>query len=261
MDIVVCVKQVPDTAEVRIDPRTGVLIREGVPSVINPLDLYAVEEALRIRERLGGKVTVISMGPPQAEEVIRDGLAMGCDEGVLLTDRVFAGADTLATSYTLACGIRRKGHFDLVVCGMKSVDGDTAQVGPGLAQELGIPHIAYVCGIDEVTGEYIIVEKLLEDGVEVIRCPLPCLISVVKGINTPRLPSFKLKLAARKAEIKRWGSNDLAGDKNRYGLDGSPTRVVKIFTPDPRSQGEVIEGPPKAQAEKLYIKLRELSIV
>lgn len=254
-------KQVPETTEVKIDPKTGTLMREGVPAVINPFDLHAVEEGLRIREKVGGKVTVISMGPPQAEEAVRDALAMGCDEGILLTDKAFAGADTLATSYTLACGIRKIGRFDLIICGMKTTDGDTGQVGPGLAQELGIPHVAYVNRIREIAENYLVVEKLVEDGVEVIKCPLPCLLTVLKGINEPRLPSLKTKLRARKMEVKRWGVEDLDGDPARYGLDGSPTQVVKVFTPEPPSKGEMIEGPPRVQAETLYVKLRELKVI
>lgn len=256
-----CVKQVPETTEVKIDPKTGTLMREGVPAIINPFDLHAIEEGLRIKEKVGGKVTVISMGPPQAEEAVRDALAMGCDEGVLLTDKAFAGADTLATSYTLACGIRKIGRFDLVICGMKTTDGDTGQVGPGLAQELGIPHVAYVNRINEIADDYLVVEKLVEDGLEVIKCPLPCLITVLKGINEPRLPSLKTKLMARKAEVKKWGAGDLEGERSRYGLDGSPTQVIKVFTPEPPSKGERIEGPPRIQAETLYMKLKELKVI
>ncbi|MEM2123586.1 MAG: hypothetical protein QXE79_08130, partial [Candidatus Bathyarchaeia archaeon] len=227
--IVVCVKQVPETTEVEIDPETGTLKREGVPAVLNPFDLHAIEEAVRIKERHGGTVTAVSMGPPQAESAVRDALALGCDEGVLLSDKMFAGADTLATSYTLAQAIRKLGGFDLIICGMKTTDGDTAQVGPELAEELGIPHVAYVNGIRELTEDYMIVEKLVEDGFEIIKVPLPCLITVTKGINEPRLPSLKAKLQARRGRITIWGSGDLAGDPSRYGLVGSPTQVVKVF--------------------------------
>ncbi|WP_455367620.1 electron transfer flavoprotein subunit beta/FixA family protein [[Eubacterium] cellulosolvens] len=259
--IVACIKQVPDTTEVKIDSTTGTLIREGIPTVINPFDLHAIEEGLRIIERIGGRVIAISMGPPQAKEAVKDALAMGCHEGILLTDRAFVGADTLATSYTLACGIRKTGIFDLVICGMKTIDGDTGQVGPGLAQELGIPHIAYVSRICEITHDHIVVEKLVENGLEVIYCPLPCLITVVKGINEPRLPSLKLKLKARKAEIKKWGVKELKGEKHRYGLEGSPTRVIKIFTPKTLSKARIIGGTPRAQAEKLCLKLKEMKII
>ncbi len=261
MEIIVCIKQVPETTEVKIDTKTGTLMREGVPAVLNPFDLHAIEEGLRIKERVGGSVTAISMGPPQAEEAVRDALAMGCDGGILLTDKIFAGADTLATSYTLAYGIRKMRRFELVICGMKTVDGDTGQVGPGLAQELGIPHVAYVSKIDEIAPDHVVVEKLVEDGVESIRCPLPCLIAVVKGINEPRLPSLKLKIKSRNTKIEMWNYTDLEGDKTRYGLEGSPTQVVKVFTPEPPSKGELIEGSLRVQAEKLYFKIKELKII
>ena len=261
MNIIICLKQVPETTEVKIDPETKTLVRKGVPSEINPLDLHAIEEGLRIREKLGGKVTVISMGPTQAEEVIRDAMAMGCDDGVLLTDKAFAGADTLATSYTLALGMKKLGSFDLVICGMKTTDGDTSQVGPGLAQELGITHVAYVSKIVEISKRYIVVEKMVEDGIEVIKCPLPNLITVVKGINEPRLPSLKLKIKARKVQIRTWNPEDLGGESSRYGLDGSPTQVVEVFTPEPPHKGEMIEGAAKIQAEKLFKKLKELKFL
>jgi electron transfer flavoprotein beta subunit len=259
--IIVCVKQVPETTEVEIDPETGTLRREGVPAVVNPFDLHAIEEAVRIKERHGGTVTAVSMGPPQAEAAVRDALALGCDEGVLLTDRMFAGADTLATSYTLAQAIRKLGAFDLIICGMKTTDGDTAQVGPELAEELGIPHVAYVNKIRGLTETHMEVEKLMEDGFEVIKVPLPCLITVTKGINEPRLPSLKAKLQARRSPVTIWGSRDLAGDPSRYGLAGSPTQVVRVFTPEPPGRGEVITGSPERQAERLLEKLVELKLI
>lgn len=259
--IIVCVKQVPETTEVEIDPETGTLRREGVPAVVNPFDLHAIEEAVRIKERHGGTVTAVSMGPPQAEAAVRDALALGCDEGVLLTDRMFAGADTLATSYTLAQAIRKLGAFDLIICGMKTTDGDTAQVGPELAEELGIPHVAYVNKIRGLTETHMEVEKLMEDGFEVIKVPLPCLITVTKGINEPRLPSLKAKLQARRSPVTIWGSRDLAGDPSRYGLAGSPTQVVRVFTPEPPGRGEVITGNPERQAERLLEKLVELKLI
>ena len=259
--IIVCIKQVPETTEVEIDPETGTLRREGVPAVVNPFDLHAIEEAVRIKEKHGGRITAISMGPPQAESAVRDALALGCDESILLTDKTFAGADTLATSYTLAQAIRKVGNFDLIICGMKTTDGDTAQVGPELAEELGIPHVVYVNKIRELTQSHMEVEKLMEDGYEIVRMPLPCLITVTKGINEPRLPSFKAKLQARKSRITIWGSKDLAGDPSRYGLTGSPTQVVKVFTPEPPAKGELITGNPKEQAEKLFQKLTELKLI
>lgn len=261
MEIVVCVKQVPETTEVKIDPETGTLVRDDVPSEINLLDLHAIEEGVRIKEKAGGRITIISMGPPQAEESVRDALAMGCDDGILLTDEAFAGADTLATSHTLALGIKKLDRFDLIICGMKTTDGDTAQVGPGLAYELGVPHVAYVNRIVEMVQDHIVVEKMIEEGVEYIQCPLPCLITVVKGINEPRLPPLKLKIKARKSQIKKWGLKDLSGDASNYGLDGSPTRVVEVFTPNPPQKGEIIEGTTREQAEGLFKKLKEIKIL
>lgn len=261
MDIIVCIKQVPETTEVKIDPETRTLVREGVPSEINPLDLHAIEEGLRIREKFGGKVVVISMGPPQAEEAIRDALAMGCDNGLLISDNAFAGSDTLATWYALALGIKKIGHYDLVICGMKTTDGDTGQVGPGLAQGLGIVHIAYVSKIEEISDSHIVVNKMVEDGTEVIKCPLPCLLTVLKGINEPRLPSLKLKIKARKSPIKTWGPKELIGELSRYGLDGSPTQVVEVFNPEPPKKGEMISGTPQVQAENLFNKLKSLKIL
>jgi electron transfer flavoprotein beta subunit len=259
--IIVCIKQVPETTEVEIDPETRTLVREGVPSEINLLDLHAIEESLRIREKFGGKVIVMSMGPPQAEEAIRDALAMGCDDGILINDKAFAGSDTLATWYTLALGIKKIGHYDLVICGMKTTDGDTGQVGPGLAQGLGIAHIAYVNKIEEISKSLIVVNKMVEDGTEVIKCPLPCLLTVLKGINEPRLPSLKMKIKARKSAIKTWGPKELEGELSRYGLDGSPTQVVEVFNPEPPEKGEMISGTPQVQAEKLVDKLKNLKIL
>jgi electron transfer flavoprotein beta subunit len=261
MNIVVCIKQVPETTEVKIDPETKTLVREGVPSEINPLDLHAIEESLRIREKIGGKVMVISMGPPQAEEAIRDALAMGCDDGLLISDNAFAGSDTLATWYALALGIKKIDHYDLVICGMKTTDGDTGQVGPGLAQGLGIAHVAYISKIEEISENHIVVNKMVEDGTEVIKCPLPCLLTVLKGINEPRLPSLKLKIKARKSTIKTWGAKELGGELSRYGLDGSPTQVVEVFNPEPPEKGEMISGTPQVQVENLFNKLKNLKIL
>lgn len=261
MQIIVCIKQVPDTADIKIDPQTNTLMREGVPSIVNPFDTYAIEEGVRLKERYEGKVTVISMGPPQAEEALREAISLGVDEGVLLCDRAFAGADTLATSYTLAKGIKRIGKFDLIVCGKQAMDGDTAQVGPGLAEKLNIPHVTYVRKIEEVKDRYIWVERLMEEGYEVIKMPFPALITVVKEINEPRMPSLKGKLKAKSASIITWDAKDLAAEENRIGLQGSPTQVIKIFSPQPRGRGERIEGTPSEQAAKLVEKLRETKIV
>jgi len=261
MNFIVCIKQVPGTTQVKIDPRTNTLIREGVESIVNPFDTYAIEEGLRLKERIGGKVTVISMGPPQAESALREALSMGCDEAVLLTDAGFAGSDTLATSYTLACGIRKIGEFDLVICGKQAIDGDTAQVGPGIAEKLGIPAVTYVKKIEEIDKAYIKAERMMEEGYEVIEMGLPALITVVKEINEPRLPSLKGMMRARKAKIHIWNSSDIACEKTRIGQSGSPTIVNKIFTPPPRKGGEMIRGDPEEQTRKLVEKLCEAKVI
>ena len=261
MRIIVCVKQVPATAEIMIDPKTGTLVREGVESTVNPFDMYAIEEGVRLKERYGGIVTAISMGPRQAEAALREALAIGCNEAILLSDRSFAGADTLATAYTLARGIRNIGSYDLIICGLKTTDGDTGQVGPGLAEEMGMPHVSYVRKIVDVKEDTINLERSLDDVYEQVQAPLPCLITVTKEINEPRLPSFKLKLMAKRASITVWDSSSLDGDPERFGLEGSPTRVVKVFHPEPRASGEVITGDPRTQAERLVQRLREWRFV
>ncbi|MFA7160533.1 MAG: electron transfer flavoprotein subunit beta/FixA family protein [Kiritimatiellia bacterium] len=257
MHIVVCIKQVPDTADVKIDPKTNTLIREGVASVINPFDMYAIEEAIRIKEKKGGKVTVLSMGPPQAESALREAISMGADSAVLLSDRAFAGSDTWATSYTLSMALRKLFPFQLVICGKQASDGDTAQVGPGMAAHLDLPQITYVRKIEEIADDHIVAERLLEDGTEVIRSPLPCLLTVVKEINEPRIPSLKGKLAAKKAQITVWKSADLGCDPAGLGLDGSPTKVVKIFNPPPRAGGEMLKGEPDEVVRQLVAKLKD----
>ena len=260
MHVVVCIKQVPDTTDVKIDPTTNTLIREGVASIVNPFDMYAIEEALRLKAKLGGKVTAVSMGPPQAESALREAIAMGVDEGVLVTDRAFAGSDTWATSYTLAMAIRKIGPFDLILCGKQASDGDTAQVGPGIATHLDLPQITYVRKIEEIDGNRIVAERLLETGYEAVEAPLPCMLTVVKEINEPRLPSLKGKMAARKAVIAKWSAADIQAEKNKIGLDGSPTKVVRIFTPPPRAGGQVLKGAPEEIVPTLVEKLREAVI-
>jgi electron transfer flavoprotein beta subunit len=261
MRIIVCIKQVPDTMEVQIDPETGTLQREGIEAVVNPLDMYAIEEGIRLKEKHGGTVIALSMGPPQAEKALREALALGCDEAVLLSDRAFAGADTWATAYTLACAIRKLGDYDLIVCGLKTTDGDTAQVGPGLAEVLGIPHVSYVGRIVDVEDERMIVERPIEESEEVVEAPLPCLITATKEINVPRLPSFRRKMQARKMEVAVWGASDLNGETSRFGLEGSATRVIKVFPPPPRPGGERLIGDAASQASALLQKLRERHIL
>ena len=228
MKIVVLVKQVPDTTEVRIDRETNTLIREGVPSIINPFDMYAIEEGLRIREQAGeGTVTVMSMGPPQVESALREAIALGVDDAVLLSDRAFAGSDTWSTSYTLAAGIRKLGGCDVILCGKQAIDGDTAQVGPGVAAvpRRATGHVRAEARRSRTASAT--AERMMEDGYDVIRVPLPAVFTVVKEINEPRLPSLKGKMRAKKAEIMVWGQADLEVDAAELGLDGSPTRVVE----------------------------------
>lgn len=257
MNIVVCVKQVPDTTDVRIDPKTNTLIREGVASILNPFDAYALEEAVLIKEKSGGKVTVITMGPPQAEAILRDAVAVGADEVILISDRAFAGADTLATSYTLSQGIRKIGNVDLILCGKQAIDGDTAQVGPGIAAYLDIPQIAFVKKVREISAEKAVVERMVEDGYEVVESSFPMLMTVVKDINEPRLPSLRGKMMAKKAEITVWKAADIDADSSRIGLEGSPTWVDKIATPPPRSGGEIFEGDAEEIVEKFIKKLQD----
>lgn len=258
LNIVVCVKQVPDTTDVRIDPKTNTLIREGVESIMNPFDMYAVEEALRVKEKHEGKVTVISMGPPQAESVLREAISMGVDEGVLLSDRAFAGSDTWATSYTLAKGIQSIGQFDIIICGKQAADGDTAQVGPGIAVHLNIPQITYVKKVENIENGNITVERLIEEGYEIIEASLPCLMTVVKEINEPRIPSLKGMMRSKKAEIKAISAADLDVKSEYLGLDGSPTQVVKIFSPPVRQKGEMFTGEVSDIVEKLSNVIKEI---
>jgi electron transfer flavoprotein beta subunit len=259
MHFLVCIKQVPDTTDVKIDPKTNTLMREGVAAIVNPFDMYAVEEALRLKERIGNShVTAITMGPPQAESALREVLAMGVDNAILLSDRAFAGSDTWATSYALSMAVRKIGAFDAIVCGKQASDGDTAQVGPGIATHLDLPQITYVRKIESVSGTELVAERLLETGYEVIRTSLPCLLTVVKEINEPRLPSLKGKMAAKKAVITKWTAADIGADARKCGLEGSPTKVVKIFTPKPREGGRILKGDPNEVAAELAAELKNI---
>ncbi len=260
MHVVVCIKQVPDTADVKIDPKTNTLVREGVASIINPFDMYAIEESIRIKEKLGGKITVLTMGPPQADQALREAISMGADAGILLSDRAFAGSDTWATSYTLAQAMRKIGDYNIIICGKQASDGDTAQVGPGIAAHLDLAQITYVRKIEEIGADYIVAERLLEEGFEIIRAPLPCVLTVVKEINEPRLPSLKGKLAAKKAVLTHWKAADLEGEAQKFGLDGSPTKVVRIFTPPARQGGQIFRGEPEEIVPQLVEKLKDAVI-
>ena len=251
MNIVVCIKQVPETTEVKINPQTNTLIREGVKSIINPFDAYALEEAVRLKDKLGAKTTVITMGPPQAESVLREAMAMGIDEAILISDRAFAGSDTWATSYTLSCAIKKIENFDLILCGKQASDGDTAQVGPGISTHLDIPQVTYVKKIEEITDKTMRVERMMEEGFEIIETPLPALLTVVKEINEPRLPSLKGLMRAKQAKITQWSAKDLNLEPRFLGLDGSPTRVIRIFTPAPRKGGQMLTGETGEVVDKL----------
>ncbi|MGD2142425.1 MAG: electron transfer flavoprotein subunit beta/FixA family protein [Candidatus Bathyarchaeota archaeon] len=261
LNIIVCIKQVPETTEVEFDEETGRLKREGIAAIVNPFDEYAVEEGLRLKEKYGGIVKVLTMGPPQAETALRDALAMGVDEGYLATDRAFAGADTWATSYTLGLCIEKMAPYDLVICGLKTTDGDTGQVGPELAHHLGVPHACYVKEIHKISEDVIRLSRFLDDGIETLEAPLPIVLSVSKDINQPRLATLRGRLNARKAEIHKITSKDLETDPSNLGLDGSPTRVVKIFTPEPPEAGDVFEGTPEELAEKIFEKLLECKVI
>lgn len=261
MKIAVCIKQVPETGQARWDLKTNTMIREGTPSIVNPFDLYAIEEGLRIKEKLGGELIAVTMGPPQAQDALREVISMGADDAVLLSDRAFAGADTLATSRTLAAAIKKIGNVDLAICGKQATDGDTAQVGPEMAYHLGVPFIAYVRKIEEIKDGYLRAERMMEFGYEVVESPLPAVLSVVKEINDPRLPSLKGKLKARKFEITGWSLEDLDLDEGAVGLAGSPTQVIKVFTPPPRDKGEVLEGDVATLVEGLVSRLRKYKFI
>ena len=262
MEILVCIKQVPGTSKVEVDPVTGVLKRDGVDSKMNPYDLYALETALKIREEKGGVIKVITMGPPQAAEVIKEAYMMGADEGALVTDRKFAGADVLATSYTISQGVRKMGNFDLILCGKQTTDGDTAQVGPEMAEYLGIPHIANVLSIVEVKESSVVVEMDMPNTIEVAEIKFPCLLTVEKDIFQPRLPSYRKKLATKDRAIMTITLNDFI-DKNekKYGLNGSPTQVERIFPPTANTDKEIWTGTGEDLTAKLADKLKQLKFV
>lgn len=256
MEILVCIKQVPDTSEVKIDPITNTLIRQGVPSIVNPFDKNALEAALQLKDKHGGKVTVISMGPPQAKDALKECLAMGADHAILISDRAFGGSDTLATSYTLAAAIRKIGTYDIIFCGKQAIDGDTAQVGPEIAEHLGIAQITYVAKI-EVDGDNVLVEREYEEGNGIIKAKIPLLISVVKSINEPRYPTVKGTMKANRTGIPVWTMADLEVDEQKLGLKGSPTQVRRIFTPPQRTEGVIIQK--STARESVAVLIQKLS--
>ncbi|OGO23087.1 MAG: electron transfer flavoprotein subunit beta [Chloroflexi bacterium RBG_16_51_9] len=261
MNILVCVKQVPGTTKVKINPETNTLMRQGIENIINPFDTYALEEGVRLKERYGGKVTVISMGPPQAEAILREAISCGADEAILIGDAAFAGSDTLATSYTLSRAINKVKDYDLIICGRQTIDGDTAQVGPETAETLGIAFVSYVSKVEDISNGQMRVQRLIEEGHEIIETTLPALITVVKEINVPRLPSLRGKAKAKTAVITNWNAQTLETDKDRVGLTGSPTKVVKIFSPQRTRTGEMLPGSPEEQIASLIIKLKNSHLI
>lgn len=260
MNIVVCIKQVPDTTEVRLDPKTGTLIREGVPSIINPDDKAGLEAALRLKDEMGAKITVLSMGPPQADLALREALAMGADEAILLSDRAFGGADTWATSTTIAAAIKNL-DYDLIITGRQAIDGDTAQVGPQIAEHLKLPNISYAEEI-KVDGDYITVKRQYEDRYHTIKAKLPVLITALAELNEPRyMTPGGIFNAFKEKEIKVWGLKDIDVIVEHIGLKGSPTKVKKSFTKGAKQAGKVFNLEPKESAELIVEKLKEKFIL
>jgi electron transfer flavoprotein beta subunit len=261
MNIVVCIKQVPGTTEVKINNETNTLVREGVESIINPFDTYAIEEGVRLKERFGGKVTILTMGPPQADIALKECIEVGADEGILVSDRAFAGSDTLATSYVLSKAIEKIGDYDLVISGKQTMDGDTGQVGPGIAQRLGIPFVAYVSRVDDISDGKMKAERMIDEGHEIVESPVPCVMSVSKEINVPRLPSLRGKMKAKSAQFTTWSAQDLSIEENKVGVAGSPTWVMQIFSPKRDHQSEMFEGSSDQQVSKLFEKLSEAKVI
>ncbi|MDP1854350.1 MAG: electron transfer flavoprotein subunit beta/FixA family protein [Candidatus Omnitrophota bacterium] len=263
MHIVVCIKQVPDSTQVKIDPVTNTLMRQGVPSIINPYDIFAIEEALRIKDKFGAKITAISMGPPQAKDALKKAVSLGIDEAVLLSDRAFAGADTLATSYCLACGIKalnKENPVDLVICGKQTVDGDTAQVGPGIAVRLGFSQLTYIEKIEKIDFERkeIFVYRHAEKGKQYLKSRLPAVITVLDGINELRYAPLPELFRAARYQVKAWDKKLIEIDENLCGMKGSPTAVKRVFAPTPRQRGEMVsfnERNPEETARALTEKL------
>lgn len=261
MNIIVCLKQVPGTTEVKIDPETNTLIRQGIENIINPFDTYAIEEGVRLKENHGGKVTVLTMGPSQAGDALREAISLGADEAVLLSDRAFAGADTWATAYTLSRAVLKLGEYDLIICGRQTIDGDTAQVSPELAEMLDVPFVAYVSQIEEIEDKKLRVRRMVEEGHEVIETTIPAVITVSKEINVPRLPSLRGIMKSKSARIETWGIAELDVDDNMVGLAGSSTQVIKVFFPQRVSQAEILSGSPEDQVDSLIDKLKEGSLL
>ena len=261
MEILVCIKQVPDTTEIRIDPETNTLIRTGVPSIMNPFDAYAVEQALQLKEMTDGRVTVVTMGPPQAKSILGDALAMGVDDAYLVTDRKFGGSDTLATSYILASVARKLGPFDVILCGKQAIDGDTGQVGPEMAEHLDIPQITYVSSV-EVDGKGVKAVRECTKHQEIVTAQLPVVITVVKGEQEPRFETIRGRLHANRSEIKSLTRDELPVEDESIGLKGSATRVKRSFTPERHAECVWIKGESvREQAGKLYEALERANVI
>ena len=263
MNIIVLVKQVPDTTEVKLDPKTGSLIREGLESIINPDDRHALEAAVSLKEAHGGNITAISMGPHQAIDALSEALGMGADEGILLSDKAFAGADTWATSIALGAAIEELGDYDLILCGRQAIDGDTAQIGPQVAEHLQLPQVTYVCEVEQIEKDSMLVKRSLEDGFERVQCTLPALITVIGALNRPRYPIVGRLIDAckKKAPIKVWNAADIGVQTRDVGLEGSLTHVIKTFAPKFEREGEMLEGDTKEVVKSLLGKLKENRLV
>lgn len=263
MNIIVLIKQVPNTADVQLDPKTGNLIREGIESIVNPDDLHAIEAAIALKEKTKGKVTAISMGPPQAIDALTEAMGMGVDKAILLSDRAFAGADTWATSSTLGKAVKKAGKYDLVICGRQAIDGDTAQIGPQVAEYLGIPQVTYVFEIETVRKDHMIVKRRVEKGFERIRTSTPALLTVIGEINEPRYPIIRdlLDACREKAPITVWNAADIGVKTDEVGLEGSLTNVIKTFSPKTKRETEILDGDSKEQVEALVGRLRENKLI
>ena len=260
MNIIVCLKQVPGTTNVKINPETNSLVREGIENIINPFDTYALEEGVRLKEKHDGKVTVMTMGPSQAEAALREAISLGADEAILLSDRAFAVADTWATAHTLYRAMVKIANYDLIICGRQTIDGDTGQVGPELAEMLEVPFVAYVSNIEEIDGQNIRLKRMVEEGHEIIKTTLPAVITVAKEINVPRLPSLRGIMKSKSAAITTWAIDDLDVSQDMVGLAGSSTQVIKVFFPERVSQAEILEGTLENKVDTLIERLRGANI-
>ena len=261
MHAIVCIKQVPDTTEVRIDPERGTLIREGVPSVINPFDMYAIEEGILLKENHEGKTTVLSMGPPQALEAIKEAVAMGCDDAMLISDRTFSGADTWATAYLLSLAVRKMGSYYLILCGKESADGMTGHIGPQLAEFLDLPQLTYAVDI-KLHDHSVRIKQRMEDGFRILESPLPALVTVERGINQPRIPPMDQVMKAYRKDLLHWGAKDMGGNEGFFGLKGSPTQTRRVYIHKmERRKGRFLEGDVKETARRLIQLLKQKDLI